>query len=89
MGILITKLKEIIEEWDPYGLKPNNIYGVESIEILKCIQSGRTRNPEIIISYLQTILEMYYPDGKLNISHSEYQGIANKIMVVLDQPSLN
>jgi hypothetical protein len=78
------KIRTIIEDWDPYNLKPGNIYGPESFEILKCIRSSQTKNPDQIALYLQTVLSGYCPPNIFNASYDECLAIAKKIVAIID-----
>lgn len=74
----------IIEEWDPFNLKPGNIYGPESFEILKCIQSSQTKSPDQIAMYIQSVLNGFCPPNTFNASYDECLTIAKRIVTIID-----
>ncbi|NOU94584.1 DUF1871 family protein [Paenibacillus sp. LMG 31456] len=82
-GIVINsqrnKIHKIIAEWDPFDLK---IYGIESYEILKCIHSSGSRDPEQIAGFIESMLQHLDPWRKLN--KSECFLIAKKNIEILD-----
>jgi hypothetical protein len=73
-----NKIRMIIEEWDPFDLKPNNIYGIESFEICKCIQSSQTKDPDKVAMYLPDMLSRYCPPNTFNASYNDCLTIAKK-----------
>ncbi|MGO4272834.1 DUF1871 family protein [Paenibacillus sp. TAF58] len=74
------KIHKIIAEWDPFDLE---IYGIESGEILKCIHSSGSRDPEKIAGFIESMLRHLDPSRKLN--KSECILIAKKIIEILDK----
>ena len=74
-----NKIHKIIKEWDPFDIK---IYGIESYEILKCIQSSGSRDPEQIAGFIESMLRHLGPTRKLD--SSECLLTAKKILEILD-----
>ncbi len=76
---MLLKIKEIIENWDPLNYFPQNIYGIESFEILKRIQSSKAISIELISDFLTQVLLEYDPDRRFNKNKEEQLEISSQI----------
>ncbi|MCD9023459.1 hypothetical protein [Cohnella silvisoli] len=87
---MLLKIKEIIEKWDPLDYFPQNIYGIESFEILKRIQSSKTISIELISDFItQVLIKEYDPDKRFNKNDEEQLEISRQIYNLVNNSKEN
>ncbi|MGO4375940.1 hypothetical protein AB4Z21_35390, partial [Paenibacillus sp. MCAF20] len=71
-------------------LNPDNIYGPESYEILKRIQTTKTISIEVIYDFLTQVFKKEYdPEGRFNKSEVEQLEVARQIYNIAFKPNNN
>lgn len=83
--MMLKEIRELIDQWDPLNYYPENKYGIESIELIKCVKfSSQPLSIELIYSFINSLFRgMYDPDKRCNKSSEETLVISTRIYEIM------